>query len=169
MKKFNFARVLAFVCAMMLVLAGCGGGDSASGGNGGSAAAPTAAQVADAMLAAFTPRGELPAMEESVVDNFYSFDKAVLPDYKIYASTTYTAEEIAVFATPGQDAVDAAKKAINTRVDDLKTSFDGYKPEELAVLEENVQILEGNGVVALLMGDSDNVKKAKEAFDKATK
>lgn len=174
MKKNVMVKILAMMMALCLLAVGCGGKDSAasgsSNGNGSSAAQPPdPAKVADAMLAAITPRGELPVMEETVVDNFYSFDKGVLSSYKIYASTTYTAEEIAVFAAPNEDAVKAAEKAIDTRIDDLKTSFDGYKPEELAVMEENTRVLKADGVVCLLIGDKDNVEKAQKAFAEAVK
>lgn len=161
-------RIVAGILAVMLLAAvGCSSKDEASG-SPDEAATLSAEAVADAMKEVFTTQGELLLVESSVIDNYYAVTDEVITDYKVYISPSYIAEEIAVLSyAEGKSA--EAKKIVEQRLADLKESFDGYRPEELATLESNAVILEGGNKICLLTGEGDGVGAAKKVFEDKTK
>lgn len=155
-------RTLAAVAALVMVMALAACGDSDSGKEA------SATQVADDMLAVLQPQGELLEAAESVLDNYYTIDPAVVTGQKIYISTSFIAEEIAVFEVADGKAEDA-KKMVEQRLNDLKASFEGYLPDELASLEENAKVLAKGNLVCLLAGSSEGVEAAEKVFNDALK
>lgn len=146
--------------AVLLTAAGCG--DKADS----KAADP--AKVADDMLAALDAQGELLEASDSVLDNYYTVDSQAVTAHKVYISTAFIAEEVAVFAcADGKE--DTVVKMAEQRLQDLKDSFDGYLPEEYASLEQNARILKGGGLVCLLAGSAEGVEAAMAVFDTAVK
>lgn len=121
------------------------------------------AKVADDMLAVLAPQGELQELVGDTVNSFYSIDSEVIAGQKVYISTAWIAEEIAVFAVK-DGKTDDAKKILETRLADLKASFDGYLPEELASLEANAKILSNANLVCLLTGEGEGVAAAEKVF-----
>lgn len=155
MKKL-VAAIAAFVVVAMV---GCGGGSSKT---------VDPVKTADAMREAFAPEGELLVVEDSVLDNFYSVDSALVTGHKIYVSTSFVAEEIAVFGCAAGKEADV-KKMVEQRLQDLKDSFDGYLPDELASLTANAKIVTGGGAVCLIAGSAENVAAAEKIFNDAAK
>ena len=156
----NTRRFLALLCALLLTLslAACGGG------SGNKTADP--GTLADDMLAALSPQGETIEVTGDVAANYYQIGDEV-KDYRIYLSTMYIAEEVAVFRLADAKNVDAAKKLCETRIQDLKDSFEGYLPDEYATVEENAVVLAEGDVVALIIGTKEGVAAAEEVFNKA--
>ena len=92
-------------------------------------------------------------------ENYYAMGDMV-KDYRIYLSTMYIGEEVAVFRLAEGKKADDVKAMCQQRIQDLKDSFDGYLPEEYAAVEEN-------DVVAMVTGTKEGVAAAKEVFEKA--
>ncbi len=152
MKK-HIALILVFMLTISL-LGGCGSKSTAKDVD--------PVKTADEMLAIFSPQGELEPVGESVVSNYYDIDPAVVKDYKIYISPSFIAEEIAVFrlVDDKQTTIDAAKAMAEKRLGDLKTTFDGYLPEELASLEENAEIYANGTTVCFVTGAAESKEAA---------
>lgn len=153
-------RVLSLILALTLILSlsACGGGSSQK------TADPKT--LADDMLAALEPAGETMEVTGDVAGNYYDMGEMV-KDYRVYLSTMYIAEEVAVFRLADAKNADAAKTMCESRIQDLKNSFDGYLPDEYAIVEENATVLAQGDVVALVIGTADGVAAAKAVFDKA--
>ena len=160
MKKL-FALILA-AAACVSLLAGCGSSESSS-------LNVDPAKLADDVLAALAPAGELVEVGDSVLSNYYTVDSNVVKAYKIYVSSAWTAEEVAVFqlANTDQATMDAAESMIQQRIDSLTSSFDGYLPEELAILEENSIIYRQGDIICFVSGSADGVASAMKVLREA--
>jgi len=152
-------RIIALILSVLFVLslAACGGKETAT-------ADPKA--LADDMLKALEAQGEMMEVTGDVASNYYAIGDAV-SEYRIYLSTMYIAEEVAVFKVADTKDIDAVKAMCDQRVSDLKDSFDGYLPEEYAAVEENAAVLASGDIVALVIGSKDGTAAAKGVFDKA--
>ena len=150
--------VLFLAAAMSLsLLAGCGNSDS-----GSSSKNVDPAKLADDVLAALAPQGEMMEAGEKVLSNYYTVDSKVVKSSKIYISSSWTAEEVAVFrlVDSKQETMDAAEAMIHQRIDNLTASFDGYLPEELAILEDNSVIYRQGDIICFVSGSADGVAAA---------
>ena len=111
-------KVMSVVCvlALLLTLTACGGSDSQP--------QKSAAEIADAIYSTQTFQDTLNAIDADMLGDYYRIDAADLTDSKVYVSGSFsTAEEIAVFQASSSDAVENIKKAIDTRLEDLKLAF----------------------------------------------
>ena len=160
MKKL-FALILA-AAACVSLLAGCGSSESSS-------LNVDPAKLADDVLAALAPVGELVEVGDSVLSNYYTVDSNVVKAYKIYVSSAWTAEEVAIFrlVDSKQETIDAANEMIQKRIDDLTASYDGYLPEQLAVLEENSVVYQQGDMICFVSGSADGVAAAMKVMKAA--
>lgn len=154
-------RFIALFCAVLLTLslAACGGGKTKT-------ADPMA--LADAMLEALEVQGETMEVTGNVAANYYAIGDEV-KEYRIYLSTMYIAEEVAVFQADDAKNVDTVKKMCETRIQDLKDSFDGYLAEEYQTVNDNAVVLAEGDIVAMVVGTAEGVAAAKEVFEKTVK
>lgn len=153
----RFAALLLSVL-LVLSLAACGGKEEAK------TADPKS--LADDMLKALSAQGEMIELTGDTAANYYDLGEAV-SEYRVYMSSMWIAEEVAVFKAGDAKDVDAVKGICDKRIADLKDSFDGYLPEEYTVVEENAQVLASGDIVALVIGSKEGVEAAKAVFDKA--
>ena len=137
MKKFA-----AFLSALVLVLslAACGGG---------SAKEVDPKALADDMLAALKSQGETMEVTGDVAANYYEMGEAV-KEYRVYVSTMYIGEEVAVFQLKDTKDADTVKKMCEARIQSLLDSFDGYLPEEYDTVKENAVVLSEGDIVAMV-------------------
>ena len=105
MKKRIAALLLSAV--LVLSLTACGGKDSTK------TADPKA--LADDMLKALAPQGETIEVTGDVAANYYEIGDAV-KEYRIYLSTMYLAEEVAVFQAADAKDLDAIKAMCDKRI-----------------------------------------------------
>ena len=142
-------KVMSVVCvlALLLTLTACGGSDSQP--------QKSAAEIADAIYSTQTFQDTLNAIDADKLGNYYRIDAADLTDSKVYVSGSFsTAEEIAVFQASSSDAVENIKKAIDTRLEDLKLAFENYVPGEMTKINDPVLITKGTTVVLVLADDT---------------
>lgn len=135
------------VLALLLTLTACGGSDSQP--------QKSAAEIADAIYSTQTFQDTLNAIDADMLGDYYRIDAADLTDSKVYVSGSFsTAEEIAVFQASSSDAVENIKKAIDTRLEDLKLAFENYVPGEMTKINDPVLITKGTTVVLVLADDT---------------
>ena len=142
-------KVMSVVCvlALLLTLTACGGSDSQP--------QKSAAEIADAIYSTQTFQDTLNAIDADMLGDYYRIDAADLTDSKVYVSGSFsTAEEIAVFQASSSDAVENIKKAIDTRLEDLKLAFENYVPEKKTKINDPVLITKGTTVVLVLADDT---------------
>lgn len=142
-------KVMSVVCvlALLLTLTACGGSDSQP--------QKSAAEIADAIYSTQTFQDTLNAIDADMLGRYYRIDAADLTDSKVYVSGSFsTVEEIAVFQASSSDAVENIKKAIDTRLEDLKLAFENYFPGEMTKINDPVLITKGTTVVLVLADDT---------------
>lgn len=142
-------KVMSVVCvlALLLTLTACGGSDSQP--------QKSAAEIADAIYSTQTFQDTLNAIDADMLGRYYRIDAADLTDSKVYVSGSFsTAEEIAVFQASSSDAVENIKKAIDTRLEDLKLAVENYFPGEMTKINDPVLITKGTTVVLVLADDT---------------
>ena len=142
-------KVMSVVCvlALLLTLTACGGSDSQP--------QKSAAEIADAIYNTQTFQDTLNAIDSDMLGDYYRIDAADLTDSKVYVSGSFsTAEEIAVFQASSSDAVENIKKAIDTRLEDLKLAFENYVPGEMTKINDPVLITKGTTVGLVLADDT---------------
>lgn len=142
-------KVMSVVCvlALLLSLTACGGSDSQP--------QKSAAEIADAIYSTQTFQDTLNAIDADMLGDYYRIDAADLTDSKVYVSGSFsTVEEIAVFQASSSDAVENIKKAIDTRLEDLKLAFENYVPGEMTKINDPVLITKGTTVVLVLADDT---------------
>lgn len=154
MKRFTALLLAAF---LLLSLAACGGSD-------GKTADPKT--LADDMLAALKAQGETMEVTGDTAENYYAMGDMV-KDYRIYLSTMYIGEEVAVFQLKDTKDADTVKKMCEARIQSLLDSFDGYLPEEYDTVKENAVVLSEGDIVAMVTGAKEGVDAAKAVFEKA--
>lgn len=146
MKTKFFAIVSIFL--FLLALTACSG-------NSSSQSQKSPAEIADEIYKSQTFQDTLNAIDADMLGDYYRIDAADLSDSKIYVSGSFsTAEEIAVFQASSEQAVDNIKKAIDTRLEDLKLAFESYAPNEMTKINNPVLITKGTMVVLVLADDT---------------
>ena len=154
-------RFIALLCAILLTvsLAACGGGKTKT-------ADP--AVLADAMLEALEPQGEMIDATGEVAANYYAMGDEV-KGYRIYLSGMYIAEEVAVFQLGDTKDAETVKKMCESRIQDLKDQFEDYLPEEYQTVNDNAVVLAEGDIVAMVTGTAEGVAAAKAVFEKTVK
>lgn len=158
-------RVLSVIMlvAIVIMTTACGSKTDAE------TASVSPATLADEMLKALNAQGELVEVSSNVVSNYYNLNEEIIKEYKIYISSSFIAEEIAVFKIANKSDADKAKSIIEERILALKETFTGYLPEELATLEQNATILTNGTIVAFVSGTKEGVTAATDVFNNAFK
>ena len=153
-------RFLAMVSACLLLL-----GLTACGGNSSSQPQKSPAEIADEIYSTQTFQDTLNAIDADMLGDYYHIEAADLADSKVYVSGSFsTAEEIAVFQASSEQAVDNIKKAIDTRLEDLKRAFESYAPDEMTKINDPVLKTKGTVIVLVLADDTSAVSDKVEAL-----
>ena len=107
---------------------------------------------------------DLMEIEDSVLDNFYTFsDKDAIESHVVYKSASNaTAEEIALFKVKDSSQMDAVKQAVEARVVDLHDRFESYVPAEIIKIDNAVIKTSGNYILMVI---TTEYEKAEEIID----
>lgn len=118
--------------------------------------------LSEDVLTALEPQADLIEISEKVLSNYYNLNDKIVKSHKIYISSAWTAEEVAIFQLVDNKSstIEAAQSMIKQRIDTLTTSFDGYLPEELITLQENSTIYQNGPIIAFISGSADGVASA---------
>ena len=156
MKKRNIFTKAIAVCSIASVLfLGCGSSSPVS--------VDTEA-LATSLTGDISYDNELTVLSEDEITNYVTVEKDVKGI--MYMSSGSTAEEVAVFTAPDEETASTMKNNVQEFLNDQKTSFEDYIPEEAKRIEDAVLVVNGNYVVLCVSGDS---AKAKEIIDSAFK
>lgn len=156
MKKKNIFLKLAAICSMASVLLlGCGSSSPVS--------VDTAA-LTTSLTSDISYDNELSELSEDDITNYVTVEDGVKG--VMYMSSGSTAEEVAVFTAPDEATASTMKNNVQEFLNDQKTSFEDYIPEEAQRIDDAVLVVNGNYVILCVSGDSD---KAQEIIDNAFK
>lgn len=156
MKKKNIFLKLAAICSMASVLLlGCGSSSPVS--------VDTAA-LTTSLTSDISYDNELSELSEEDITNYVTVEDGVKG--VMYMSSGSTAEEVAVFTAPDEATASTMKNNVQDFLNDQKTSFEDYIPEEAQRIDDAVLVVNGNYVILCVSGDSD---KAQEIIDNAFK
>ena len=156
MKKKNIFLKLAAICSMASVLLlGCGSSSPVS--------VDTAA-LTTSLTSDISYDNELSELSEDDITNYVTVEDGVKG--VMYMSSGSTAEEVAVFRAPDEATASTMKNNVQEFLNDQKTSFEDYIPEEAQRIDDAVLVVKGNYVILCVSGDSD---KAQEIIDNAFK
>ena len=156
MKKKNIFLKLVAICSMASVLLlGCGSSSPVS--------VDTAA-LTTSLTSDISYDNELSELSEDDITNYVTVEDGVKG--VMYMSSGSTAEEVAVFTDPDEATASTMKNNVQEFLNDQKTSFEDYIPEEAQRIDDAVLVVKGNYVILCVSGDSD---KAQEIIDNAFK
>lgn len=156
MKKKNIFLKLAAICSMAsVILLGCGSSSPVS--------VDTAA-LTTSLTSDISYDNELSELSEEDITNYVTVEDGVKG--VMYMSSGSTAEEVAVFTAPDEATASTMKNNVQEFLNDQKTSFEDYIPEEAQRIDDAVLVVNGNYVILCVSGDSD---KAQEIIDNAFK
>ncbi len=144
-------RIIIFaLCTAMFCLAGCGGKSEST---------LDVAAFASAAVEKVDFGDELMAVPEQMLSDYYTLPKDKVSEYAVYVSGTgATASELAVFKCSA-DAVKDVRTAVETRIAEQISSYEGYRPDEKFRLEKALLVTEGNYVVFAVSNDNAAVEK----------
>lgn len=149
MKKL-LTRLVPGMLALCLCLSACGGG--------GSAKSYDPAATAKALLESDAFTDTLDTLDKDTAAAMYGIDAATITDCAVYASLSMGAEEIAVLTLTDEAAAQAAKTALEKRVDDQITALKSYMPDEVSKLEHAIVEQSGNTALLVVAADADKAQ-----------
>lgn len=102
---------------------------------------------------------DLAVLNENLASNYlYQVNFTNVSNYQIYAGGGFIAEEIILIEAVDAEAAEAVLESINTRIDDLKTSYGNYTPEELENLEDPAIVTNGNYVFFVISSENEEAE-----------
>lgn len=114
-------------------------------------------------LAALVKDDDVSQVDNAMAAATYGIDAEKVQDCKVFLSSGATASEIAVFAMKDEEGVNELLELINQRIEERKTSFADYAPDEVPKLENAVLLNKDNYVVFAVVADpqaaEDVIKK----------
>lgn len=123
---------------------------------------PSAADVVKAVAEQVTFKDAMTEGDDAMFSARYNLDSELVEDKAMYVGTLATAEEITVIKVKDAGDVQAAKDAVNAHLEDQKTAFENYIPEEMPKIENALVLTQGNYV---LLAVADDTSKVKETFE----
>lgn len=143
-------RVIAVIATVMIgagLLAGCG-----------SKKAMNTDEVAGRLLGEITYQDSLTKTDLDTAGMFLNLSGIEVTSAAIYESSGWTAEEIVVMECASTADADKAKAMMEARVEEQKTNFVDYVPEEMEKLNAAVIVESGNFAVLSVSDESDKAK-----------
>ena len=153
MKKTGI--ILLAILLLVLPVAGCSGR-----GSSGADKAYDPQVVAQAILENVTFKDTLVQAQGAVAENYYMLDDTIAAHAIYISGSGGTAEEIAVLKVTDKKALDAAKKILENRVEELKFRFESYVPTEMVKLRNPVIVLQGDVAVLVIADDKAAAEEA---------
>ncbi len=140
-------RIIAMLLLVTMVLAGCG-----------SQKAMNVDELAGRLLKEISYQDELSAMDLSTAGMIFGMDGIEVVNAAIYETSGWTAEEIVVMECASTADADKAKAMLQARVEEQKSNYVDYVPEEMDKLNQAVIVESGNFVVLSVSNEADKAK-----------
>lgn len=160
-----FKKIIIFFCASLLLLgvAGCTDNDGKKAENNETDGNVKCSEILEEILTEATATHtdkKLFYDDEKYEEYFeYLYDtsvKRVSDGAFAYASSAY-ADEITVLYAEDEDDVDTIVKHLEDRISNRIQDFNGYKPEEVAKLENAVIKTSGNYIIMAVSDEADTI------------
>lgn len=164
MKGPRSLLIIIFICCLLL-LTSCGQNEL-----GGETTDWTPLQIARAVLES---QPELPSMTailagdelyDAYVDSHYRFDPGDIADGAILCANTVSAQEIAVLRLAEDANIDQAEQIFSDYSQRRLGAFDGYLPDEAALIEDASIVAQGDMIALLICREPE---LAEDAFRRA--
>lgn len=102
---------------------------------------------------------ELAKVDPEMTKSDYGFSDEEIKEIVSYQGSGATSEEIVIFQVNDKSYLNSVKEKINTRLEERKEAFEGYLPEEVFKIENNVLDIRGNYVILCISNDSGKVEE----------
>ena len=124
-------------------------------------------KTSETILTTVTFDDELIKAESGVVSNLYTLPATGIEDYVIYVSGSGApANEFAIFRVKDNDAANAVKTALATRVETLINNFENYVPDELNRINNKLILQKGDYILFAVTNSNNDVQ---DIFNNALK
>lgn len=143
-------RVIAVLATILVsagLLAGCG-----------SKKAMNTDEVAGRLLGEISYQDSLTKTDLDTAGMFLNLSGIDITNAAIYESSGWTAEEIVVMECASSADADKAKAMMEARIEEQKTNFVDYVPEEMEKLNAAVIVESGNFAVLSVSDEPDKAK-----------
>ncbi len=150
MKKEMRNVLLGMMLIFAAVLTGCGNGNTK---------AFDATEVANRLLEEITYQDELTVVDFDTAGMILNFSNVNVVNGLVFEGSGATAEEIVVLECASDEDADAAKAALQARVQEQIESFTDYVPQELEKLNQAVIVESGKYAVLSVSSEPDLAKK----------
>lgn len=108
------------------------------------------------MLSSIAFKDKLNATEQTVIRRILDIEPGILLNGALYTGGGATAEEFAVFETTSAETAADIKQKLLQRIEERKSGFKTYKPEEMTKLNSPVIEVHGNVVMMCISDDNDS-------------
>ena len=99
-------------------------------------------------------------LNEQIASEYYGLSFDGLEQWVAYGSgTAATTNELMLMRLKDDAAVSAAKEAVQKRIEDQTSNYEGYRPDELFRLENAVVEVRGSYLLFSISPDNDTVTK----------
>ena len=141
-------KILAIASIIiMAALAGCG-----------SAKAMNVSEVSDRLFKEITYQDDLSKVDLDTAAMFLNLSDIDIKEAAIYETSGWTAEEIVVIEGATSEDADKAEAMLATRLEEQKTNYVDYVPEEMDKLNKAVIVKSGNFAILSVSNEPDKAK-----------
>ncbi len=108
---------------------------------------------------------EMMAVDKDLLETLYFIDTTNIKDFRFFiAPINVEAEIIAIFQLTDESHVEDFTANINTVVEDLKFTYEGYLPKEYKIVEEAIIETFSEYVIFIVSENSENIEQAIEKY-----
>lgn len=123
-----------------------------------------AGELAEYLFNNITFADELAEVDDDIAYEIYGIDENAVKDISVYMSTGATAEEIAVFTVGDDEGALLVSAAMSARIEQQKSGFENYVPEEIPKLENAVITEIDSAVIMIVCNDTSETETAIEGY-----
>ena len=166
-KKLCILLIAAMILSVAAVLYGCGKSPGETGTPEEENPYNTiidAGVLAEYLFDNITFADELTEVDDDIAYEIYGIDKNAVKDISVYMSTGATAEEIAVFTVSDDEEALLVSAAMSSRIEQQKSGFENYVPEEIPKLESAVITEIDSAVIMIVCNDTSEADTAIEGY-----
>lgn len=124
----------------------------------GSSKAMSVSEVSDRLLKEIAYQDTLSKIDLDTAAMFFNLSGIDIKEAAIYETSGWTAEEIVVIECATAGDADKAKAMLETRIEEQKTNYVDYVPEEMDKLNAAVIVESGNFAVLSVSNEPDKAK-----------
>ena len=121
-------------------------------------------QAAGQLVQALSWQDSLTQLDDDAVTLLYNISKEDVRAHCVYAGTGATAEEVAVFCATDAKAAERIRQAVQTRVEELRSGFESYMPQEMQKLANPILCMRGTSVILCISSDNERAQAKIDAL-----